>query len=75
MILATPPDDTHLEPSIQIVGQFDGSCLREETLGGAGYVIYAIESGRSRVIACRSVALPLFFLECGRCRANGSVLT
>ena len=49
---------THLEPSIQIIGQFDGSCLREETLGGAGYVVYAIESGRSRVIACRSVALP-----------------
>ena len=33
--------------------------MREETLGGAGHVIYAIEGGRSRVIACRSVALPL----------------
>ena len=32
--------------------------MREETLGGAGYVIYVIEGGRSRVIACRSVALP-----------------
>ena len=29
MILAIPSDDTQLEPSIQIVGQFDGSCLRE----------------------------------------------
>ena len=58
MILAIPPDDTQLEPSIQIVGQFDGSCLREETLGGAGYVVYAIEGGQSRVIACRAVALP-----------------
>ena len=35
-----------------------GSCLREETLGGAGYVVYAIEGGQSRVIACRAVALP-----------------
>ena len=59
LILAIPPDDTPSEPSIQIVGQFDGSCMREETLGGAGYVIYVIEGGRSRVIACRSVALPL----------------
>ena len=25
--------------------------MREETLGGAGYVIYVIEGGRSRVIA------------------------
>ena len=58
MILAIPPDDTQLEPSIQIVGQFDGSCLREETLGGAGYVVYAIEGGKSRVITCRAVALP-----------------
>ena len=58
LILAIPPDDTPSEPSIQIVGQFDGSCMREETVGGAGYVIYAIEGGRSRVIACRSVALP-----------------
>ena len=58
LILAIPPDDTPSEPSIQIVGQFDGSCMREETLGGAGYVIYVIEGGRSRVIACRSVALP-----------------
>ena len=49
------------EPSntvIQLVGQFDGSCLREEKIGGAGYVIYAIEQGRSRVIALRSVCLP-----------------
>ena len=49
------------EPSntvIQLVGQFDGSCLREEKLGGAGYVIYAVEQGRSRVIALRSVCLP-----------------
>ena len=49
----------HLGPSIQIVGQFDGSCLREDALGGAGYVVYAIEGGQSRVIACRAVALPL----------------
>ena len=49
------------EPSdtiIQLVGQFDGSCLREERIGGAGYVIYAIEQGRSRVLALRSVCLP-----------------
>ena len=58
MILAIPSDDTQLEPSIQIVGQFDGSCLREETLGGTGYIVYAIEGGQSRVIACRAVALP-----------------
>ena len=52
--------DRH-EPSdalIQLVGQFDGSCLREEKIGGAGYVIYAIEQGRSRVLALRSVCLP-----------------
>ena len=49
---------TPSEPSIQIVGQFDGSCMHEDALGGAGYVIYVIEGGRSRVIACRSVALP-----------------
>ena len=58
LILAIPPDDTPSEPSIQIVGQFDGSCMHEDSLGGAGYVIYVIEGGRSRVIACRSVALP-----------------
>ena len=49
------------EPSnttIQLVGQFDGSSLREEQIGGAGYVIYAIEQGRSRVLALRSVCLP-----------------
>ena len=49
------------EPSdtiIQLVGQFDGSCLREERIGEAGYVIYAIEQGRSRVLALRSVCLP-----------------
>ena len=32
LILAIPPDDTPSEPSIQIVGQFDGSCMREETI-------------------------------------------
>ena len=32
--------------------------MHEDELGGAGYVIYVIEGGRSRVIACRSVALP-----------------
>ena len=58
MILACPTDDTQSRPSIQIVGQFDGSCQREEMLGGAGYVVYAIEGGQSRVIACRAVALP-----------------
>ena len=58
LILAIPPGDTPSEPSIQIVGQFDGSCMHEDELGGAGYVIYLIEGGRSRVIACRSVALP-----------------
>ena len=58
LILAIPPGDTLSEPSIQIVGQFDGSCMHEDELGGAGYVIYVIEGGRSRVIACRSVALP-----------------
>ena len=44
--------------TIQIVGQFDGSCFREEEVGGAGYVIYAIEAGCTRVLACRSVCLP-----------------
>ena len=58
LILAIPPDDTPSEPSIQIVGQFDGSCMHEDELGGAGYVVCVIEGGRSRVIACRSVALP-----------------
>ena len=58
LILACPPDEEQSVPSIQIVGQFDGSCLREHTLGGAGYVVYAIERGQSRVIACRAVALP-----------------
>ena len=58
LILAIPPDDTPSEPSIQIVGQFDGSCMHEDELGGAGYVVYVIEGGKSRVIACRSVALP-----------------
>ena len=49
------------EPSntvIQLVGQFDGSSLREEQIGGAGYVIHAVEQGRSRVLALRSVCLP-----------------
>ena len=32
--------------------------MHEDELGGAGYVIYVIEGDRSRVIACRSVALP-----------------
>ena len=27
--------------------------MREDTLEGAGYVIYVIEGGRSRVIACQ----------------------
>ena len=58
VILACSIDDTQNQPSIQIVGQFDGSCQREELLGGAGYVVYAIEGGQSRVIACRAVALP-----------------
>ena len=34
------------------------SSQREERIGGAGYVVYAIEGGQSRVIACRAVALP-----------------
>ena len=58
VILACPLDDTQNQPSIQIVGQFDGSSQREERIGGAGYVVYAIEDGQSRVIACRAVALP-----------------
>ena len=32
--------------------------MHDESLGGAGYVIYVIEGSRSRVVACRSVALP-----------------
>ena len=44
--------------AIQIVGQFDGSCFHDEQIGGAGYVIYAIEAGYTRVIACRAVCLP-----------------
>ena len=43
---------------IQIVGQFDGSCFHEEQIGGAGYAIYAIEAGHTRVLACRAVCLP-----------------
>ena len=58
VILACPIDDTQNQPSIQIVGQFDGSSQREERIGGAGYVVYAIEGGQSRVIACKAVALP-----------------
>ena len=52
---------TGTEPSqgaIQIVGQFDGSCFHDEQIGGAGYVIYAIEAGHTRVLACRAVGLP-----------------
>ena len=58
MILADPPDRGQNKTPIQVVGQFDGSCHRTEQLGGAGYVIYAIEGGTSRVLACRAVALP-----------------
>ena len=58
VILACPMDDTPNQPSIQIVGQFGGSSQQEERIGGAGYVVYAIEGGQSRVIACRAVALP-----------------
>ena len=58
VILACPIDDTPNQSSIQIVGQFDGSSQREERIGGAGYAVYAIEGGQSRVIACRAVALP-----------------
>ena len=58
VILACPIDDTPNQSSIQIVGQFDGSSQREERMGGAGYAVYAIERGQSRVIACRAVALP-----------------
>ena len=43
---------------IQIVGQFDGSCFHEEQIGGAGYVVYAVEAGHTRVLACRAVCLP-----------------
>jgi ribonuclease HI len=57
VIFADPCDHTQA-PSIQIVGQFDGSHQREELIGGAGYVIYAVEGGQSRVLACRAVALP-----------------
>ena len=46
------------QSNIQIVGQFDGSCFHEEQIGGAGYVIYAIEAGHTRVLACRAVCLP-----------------
>ena len=58
MILADPPDRGQNKTPIQVVGQFDRSCHRTEQLGGAGYVIYAIEGGTSRVLACRAVALP-----------------
>ena len=58
VILACPIDDTPNQSSIQIVGQFDGSSQREERMGGAGYAVYAIERGQSRVIVCRAVALP-----------------
>ena len=58
VIFADPCDHTQAPPSIQIVGQFDGSHQREELIGGAGYVIYAVEGGQSRVLACRAVALP-----------------
>lgn len=57
MILVRANEEPN-QQTIQIVGQFDGSCFREEGLGGAGYVIYAIEGGCSKVLACRSVGLP-----------------
>ena len=58
VIFADPGSSTQAPPSIQIVGQFDGSHQREELIGGAGYVVYAIEGGQSRILACRAVALP-----------------
>ena len=58
LILATLPDQAPSETVIQIVGQFDGSCMHDGSLGGTRYVIYVIEGDRSRVVACRSVALP-----------------
>ena len=59
MILVCPPKESPDGKIIQVVGHFDGSCHGTELLGGAGYVIYVIEGGQSRVIACRAVALPL----------------
>ena len=58
MILADPPDRGQNKTPIQVVGQFDGSCHRREQLRGAGYVIYTIEGGTSRILACRAIALP-----------------
>ena len=58
MILAHRPQTATGAPATQLVGQFDGSCHRTEQLGGAGYVIYTVSAGESRVLACRAVALP-----------------
>ena len=58
MILAHRPRATAGAPATQLVGQFDGSCHRTEQLGGAGYVLYTVSAGESRVLACRAVALP-----------------
>ena len=58
MILAHRPRATAGAPATQLVGQFDGSCHRTEQLGGAGFVIYTVSAGESRVLACRAVALP-----------------
>ena len=57
-IIITPAAANPNQSIIQIVGQFDGSCFHEEQIGGAGYVLYAIEAGHTRVLACRAVCLP-----------------
>ena len=58
MILALPSGPATDTAFVQLVGQFNGNCHRTDMVGGAGYVIYAVKGGESRVISCRSVALP-----------------
>lgn len=58
VILVHPTEYASEPNSIQLVGQFDGSCHRSDKLGGAGYVTYLVRGGESRVMACRAVALP-----------------
>ena len=58
MILANPTKAASSTCSAQLVGQFGGSCHHSEQIGGAGYVIYLVTAGESRVLACRAVALP-----------------
>ena len=54
MILAHRPRATAGAAATQLVG----SCHRIEQLGGAGYVLYTVSAGESRVLACRAVAFP-----------------